>query len=67
MMTSLVAREERSEGEREDRDGDERREMVVAMRACRSANVVSSSVRVVSGWPRTRTMNHFAVLERDWI
>lgn len=66
-MTSLVAREERSDWEMEDSEGEERRVMVVAMRLCKSAKVVSSSVRVVLGWSRTRTMNHFAVLERDWI
>jgi hypothetical protein len=67
MMTSLAAREARSDCGMDDRDGEERRVIVVAMRVWRSAKVVSSSVRMVLGWPRTRTMNHFAVLERDWI
>lgn len=48
-MTSLVVREERSDCEMDDRDGEERSEIVVAMRVCRSAKVVSSSVRVVLG------------------
>ncbi len=49
MMTSLAAREERSDCEMEDIEGEERRANVVVMRVCRSAKVVSSSVRVVLG------------------
>jgi len=41
--------------------------MVVLMRSCSSAKVVSLSSRTVLGCWRTRTQNYFTVLERDWI